>query len=196
MTYAVARADTAEAVKASSAAGAGEAATSNLELREADWKRPWPWRACGDRAMIGIFRWRTEQAGSIQVVSGTLGRERVHLEAPAAKRLQTEIKAFLDWFNTEQGQAPVITAALAHLRFVTIHSFEDGTGRIGRAIADLALVRSEQSTRRFYSMSRQIRKERKPTTTSLSEPDVARSTSSFGSTGFSVAWVGLSTALR
>ncbi len=110
---------------------------------------------------ITVGGWRTEQAGPMQVVSGPLGRERVHFDAPAAKRLQTEMKAFLDWFNTEQGQDPVIKAALAHLWFVTIHPFEDGNGRIARAIADLALARSEQSTQRFYSMSAQIRKERK-----------------------------------
>jgi Fic family protein len=110
---------------------------------------------------ITVGGWRTEQAGPMQVVSGPLGRERVHFEAPAAKRLETEMKAFLDWFNGEQNQDPVIKAALAHLWFVTIHPFEDGNGRIARAIADLALARSEQSTQRFYSMSAQIRKERK-----------------------------------
>jgi Fic family protein len=110
---------------------------------------------------ITVGGWRTEQTGPMQVMSGPLGRERVHFEAPAAKRLQTEMKAFLDWFNAEQGQDPVIKAALAHLWFVTIHPFEDGNGRIARAIADLALARSEQSTQRFYSMSAQIRKERK-----------------------------------
>ncbi|MEZ2142244.1 Fic family protein [Bradyrhizobium sp. DN5] len=110
---------------------------------------------------ITVGGWRTEQAGPMQVVSGALGRERVHFEAPAAKRLSTEMKAFLDWFNTERGQDQVIKAALAHLWFVTIHPFEDGNGRIARAIADLALARSEQSTQRFYSMSAQIRKERK-----------------------------------
>ena len=110
---------------------------------------------------ITVGGWRTEQAGPMQVISGPFGRERVHFEAPAAKRLETEMKAFLDWFNTDQGQDPVIKAALAHLWFVTIHPFEDGNGRIARAIADLALARSEQSTQRFYSMSAQIRKERK-----------------------------------
>lgn len=110
---------------------------------------------------IVVGGWRTEQSGPMQVVSGPVGREHVHFEAPAAKRLETEMKAFLDWFNAEQGQDPVIKAALAHLWFVTIHPFEDGNGRIARAIADLALARSEQSTQRFYSMSAQIRKERK-----------------------------------
>ena len=97
----------------------------------------------------------------MQVVSGAFGRERVHFEAPAARRLEAEIKGFLEWFNADQGQDPVIKAALAHLWFVTIHPFEDGNRRIARAIADLALARSEESTQRFYSMSAQIRKERK-----------------------------------
>jgi Fic family protein len=110
---------------------------------------------------IVVGGWRTEQSGPMQVVSGPVGREHVHFEAPAAKRLETEMKAFLDWFNAEQGQDSVIKAALAHLWFVTVHPFEDGNGRIARAIADLALARSEQSTQRFYSMSAQIRKERK-----------------------------------
>jgi Fic family protein len=110
---------------------------------------------------ITVGGWRTEQAGPMQVISGPFGRERVHFEAPAAKRLETEMKAFLDWFNADQGQDPVIKAALAHLWFVTIHPFEDGNGRIARAIADLALARSEGSPQRFYSMSAQIRKERK-----------------------------------
>ncbi|CAL80023.1 conserved hypothetical protein [Bradyrhizobium sp. ORS 278] len=110
---------------------------------------------------ITVGGWRTDQTGPMQVVSGAFGRERVHFEAPAARRLEAEMKGFLEWFNADQGQDPVIKAALAHLWFVTIHPFEDGNGRIGRAIADLALARSEESTQRFYSMSAQIRKERK-----------------------------------
>jgi Fic family protein len=110
---------------------------------------------------ITIGGWRTDKVGPMQVVSGAIGREKVHFEAPAAKRLPGEMKAFLDWFNAEQEQDPVIKAALAHLWFVTIHPFEDGNGRIARAIADLALARSEHSPQRFYSMSAQIRKERK-----------------------------------
>jgi Fic family protein len=109
---------------------------------------------------IVVGGWRTEQSGPMQVISGPIGREHVHFEAPAAKRLENEMKAFLDWLNAKQGLDPVIKAALAHLWFVTIHPFEDGNGRIARAIADLALTRSEQSAQRFYSMSAQIRKER------------------------------------
>ena len=110
---------------------------------------------------ITVGGWRTDQTGPMQVVSGAFGRERVHFEAPAARRLEAEIKGFLEWFNADQGQDPVIKAALAHLWFVTIHPFEDGNRRIARAISDLALARSEESTQRFYSMSAQIRKERK-----------------------------------
>jgi Fic family protein len=110
---------------------------------------------------ITIGGWRTDETGPMQVVSGAVGREKVHFEAPAAKRLPAEMKAFLDWLNAEREKDPVIKAALAHLWFVTIHPFEDGNGRIARAIADLALARSEHSPQRFYSMSAQIRKERK-----------------------------------
>ncbi|MBB4395076.1 Fic family protein [Bradyrhizobium sp. ERR14] len=110
---------------------------------------------------ITVGGWRTEEAGPMQVISGAFGREKVHFEAPAAKRLSAEMKAFLDWFNADREKDPVIKAALAHLWFVTIHPFEDGNGRIARAIADLALARSEHSPQRFYSMSAQIRKERK-----------------------------------
>jgi Fic family protein len=97
----------------------------------------------------------------MQVVSGALGRERVHYEAPRATRLENEMAAFLDWFGGEAGIDPVLKAGVAHLWFVTIHPFDDGNGRIARAIADMALARSEHSPQRFYSMSAQIRQERK-----------------------------------
>ena len=97
----------------------------------------------------------------MQVVSGAFGRERVHFEAPAAKRLEKEMEAFLKWFNGTDQTDPVLRAGLAHLWFVTIHPFDDGNGRIARAVADMALARSEQSSQRFYSMSAQIRTERK-----------------------------------
>jgi Fic family protein len=96
----------------------------------------------------------------MQVVSGPFGRERVHYEAPKAERLVAEMKTFLEWFEATNDIDPVLKAALAHLWFVTIHPFEDGNGRIARAIADMALARSEHSRRRFYSMSAQIRSER------------------------------------
>jgi Fic family protein len=110
---------------------------------------------------IIVGAWRDMSAGPMQVVSGPIGRERVHYEAPSAERLDGEMKRFLDWFNADTLIDPVIKAALAHLWFVTIHPFEDGNGRIARAIADMALARSEQSPQRFYSMSAQIRLERK-----------------------------------
>ncbi len=109
---------------------------------------------------IIVGAWRDENSGPMQVVSGPYGRERIHYEAPAAGRLDAEMQALLDWFNGTDDTDLVIKAALAHLWFVTIHPFEDGNGRIARAIADLSLARSEQSPQRFYSMSAQIRLER------------------------------------
>src|SRR6266566_9464715 len=109
---------------------------------------------------ITVGAWRNDRSGPMQVVSGPLGRERVHYEAPSAARLAQEMKAFLAWFEGENGIDPVLKAALAHLWFVTIHPFDDGNGRIARAITDLGLARSEHSPQRFYSMSAQIRRER------------------------------------
>lgn len=110
---------------------------------------------------ITVGGWRADKTGPMQVVSGAIGREHVHYQAPAANKLKKEMQVFLKWFNSEQGLDPVLKAAVAHLWFVTIHPFEDGNGRIARAIADQALARSEKSAQRFYSMSAQIRKERK-----------------------------------
>jgi len=112
-------------------------------------------------AKIEVGRWRGDKTGPMQVTSGPIGHERVHFEAPAAHRLKSEMDRFLEWFNGKDQLDPVIDAAIAHLWFVTIHPFEDGNGRIARAIADMALARSEQTPWRFYSMSTQIRAERK-----------------------------------
>jgi Fic family protein len=103
--------------------------------------------------------WRAESAGPMQVVSGAVGREKVHFEAPEADRLKKEMIAFLDWFEGTDAIDPVLKSGLAHLWFVTVHPFEDGNGRIARAIADMALARSEHSSQRFYSMSAQIKLE-------------------------------------
>ena len=105
--------------------------------------------------------WRDERMGPMQVVSGPTGKERVHFEAPKADRLAGDMKSFLDWFEGRETIDLVLKAALAHLWFVTIHPFEDGNGRIARAIADMALARSEHSPQRFYSMSAQIKQEHK-----------------------------------
>jgi Fic family protein len=104
--------------------------------------------------------WRKPEGGPMQVVSGPIGRERVHYEAPVSERLDGEMARFLDWFETATPD-PVVKAGIAHLWFVTIHPFDDGNGRIARAIADLALARAEGTPQRFYSMSAQIRTERK-----------------------------------
>jgi Fic family protein len=104
--------------------------------------------------------WRDDSTGAMEVVSGPVGKQRVHFQAPAAARLDQEMQAFLNWFNGNVDMDPVLYAALAHLWFVTIHPFDDGNGRIARVIADMALARSEDSPQRFYSMSAQIRQER------------------------------------
>jgi Fic family protein len=107
-----------------------------------------------------VGKWRDDSRGPMQVVSGPVSREHVHFAAPAAAGLDAEMTAFFDWFNADDGTDAVTKAGLAHLCFVTVHPFDDGNGRIARAIADLALARSEQSSQRFYSMSAQIRQER------------------------------------
>jgi Fic family protein len=104
--------------------------------------------------------WRDDSNGPMQVVSGPVGKERVYFQAPAAKALAKEMRAFLKAFNAKADVDPVLKAGLAHLWFVTIHPFDDGNGRIARAIADMALARSEDSPQRFYSMPAQIRPER------------------------------------
>jgi Fic family protein len=109
---------------------------------------------------ITVGAWRTDKTGPMQAVSGATGHGRVHYEAPAARRIDREMTAFLKWFNDAETIDPVLKAAVAHLWFGTIHPFEDGNGRIARAIADMALARSENSPRRFYSMSAQIRVQR------------------------------------
>lgn len=110
---------------------------------------------------ITVSNWRPEEAGAMQVVSGPYGREKVHFEAPAAGRLQSEMSKFLEWFNAPSSADPVLRAGIAHFWFVTIHPFEDGNGRIARAIADMSLARADGSKDRFYSMSAQIESERK-----------------------------------
>lgn len=110
------------------------------------------------RIMVG--GWRTKESGPMQVVSGPIGHEKVHFEAPAYDRLKKEMLVFLDWFNATPEVDLVIQSALAHFWFVTVHPFDDGNGRIARAIADMVLARSEKSKQRFYSMSAQIQRER------------------------------------
>lgn len=109
---------------------------------------------------IAVGAWRTDAKGPMQVVSGPIGRQRVHFEAVPAPRVASEMSAFLAWWNGEPEIDPVLRAALAHLWFVTVHPFEDGNGRIARALADMALARSESSPQRFYSMSAEIRRQR------------------------------------
>jgi len=109
---------------------------------------------------ITVGNWRTNEKGPMQVVSGAMGKERIHYEAPEAERLKKEMKLFLDWFNTKQSTDTVLKAAVAHLWFITIHPFDDGNGRIARAIADMELTKADGDDQRYYSMSAQIRVER------------------------------------
>ena len=110
---------------------------------------------------IIVGNWRDDSDGPMQVVSGVMGREKVHYEAPAAKNIDSEMTVFLDWFNNKTDIDLVLKAGIAHLWFVTLHPFEDGNGRIARAITDMLLARSDGLHQRFYSMSSQIQKDRK-----------------------------------
>ena len=109
---------------------------------------------------ITVGAWRLDADGPMRVVSGPVGREKVHFVAPQADRLESEMKEFLKWFKNAEDLDPVLKAGIAHLWFVTVHPFEDGNGRIARAIADMQLARADGSRERFYSMSVQIRQER------------------------------------
>lgn len=110
---------------------------------------------------IRVGDWRDDSNGPMQVVSGPLGKETVHYQAPPAERIPEEMQQFLEWLESPGAADPLLVAGRAHLWFVTIHPFDDGNGRIARAIADMALARSEGTGQRYYSMSGQIRQERK-----------------------------------
>ena len=110
---------------------------------------------------IKVGGWRDDASGPMQVVSGPIGRQRVHFEAPPAERLEAETSRFLDWLNSSSNKPPLIKAGLGHLWFVTLHPFDDGNGRIARAIGDLLLARADGSPQRFYSVAAQIQRERK-----------------------------------
>ncbi|MEX3846480.1 Fic family protein [Paraburkholderia sp. BR10882] len=110
---------------------------------------------------INVGAWRDDASGPMQVISGPIGRQRVHFEAPPANRLEVQTQRFLDWLNGPPREPPLIKAALGHLWFVTLHPFDDGNGRVARAIGDLLLARADGSAQRFYSLSAQIQRERK-----------------------------------
>lgn len=141
-------------------------ATSNYEQALTE-DRLFSWHAAlfptgrSGMSIINVGTWRDDSDGPMQVVSGAIGKEKVHYEAPPAERVPDEMAKFLYWFEQPKDTDPLLTAGLAHLWFVTIHPFDDGNGRIARAIADMALARSEKTGQRFYSMSAQIRHERK-----------------------------------
>jgi len=140
-------------------------ATRNYALPLSD-ERLFGWQAAlfptarSGMQKIVVGAWRNNRADPMQVVSGPIGRETVHYQAPGAELLGDEMKAFLKWFNTSLEIEAVIKAGISHLWFVTIHPFDDGNGRIARAITDMQLARADNSNQRFYSLSAQIRKER------------------------------------
>lgn len=113
------------------------------------------------RVRIQVGAWRNDAAGPMQVVSGPVGREQVHFEAPPATALPAETAAFLQWFNAAPAGDALIHAGLAHLWLITLHPFDDGNGRISRAVGDMALARAEGTAQRFYSLSAEIQRERK-----------------------------------
>ena len=110
---------------------------------------------------ILVGTWRDDALGPMQVVSGPISRQKVHFEAPPATDLPQEMEQFLLWFNLNQEDDPIIKAGLAHLWFVTLHPFDDGNGRIARAIGDMALARADGASQRFYSLAAQIGRDRK-----------------------------------
>ncbi|WP_337261502.1 MULTISPECIES: Fic family protein [unclassified Serratia (in: enterobacteria)] len=110
---------------------------------------------------IRVGNWRDDASGPMQVVSGPIGRQRVHYEAPPAEHLEAETSRFLEWVNRQTDEPLLLKAGLGHLWFVTLHPFDDGNGRIARAIGDLLLARADGSPQRFYSLSAQIQRERK-----------------------------------
>ena len=140
-------------------------ATSNYDQPLMD-ERLWGWHAAlfptgrSGRTKKRVGNWREDSTGPMQVISGSIGKEKIHYTAPPAAVLSKEMRAFIDWFNENGDTEAVIKAGVAHLWFVTVHPFDDGNGRIARAIADMSLARSEKSPQRFYSMSAQIRAER------------------------------------
>ncbi|MEO8389738.1 Fic family protein [Polaromonas sp.] len=113
------------------------------------------------RVRITVAAWRNDASGPMQVVSGPVGRECVHFQAPPANTLPAQTETFLQWFNAAPAGDALIKAGLAHLWLVTLHPFDDGNGRISRAVGDMALARAEGTGRRFYSFSAQIQRERK-----------------------------------
>lgn len=114
--------------------------------------------------------WRTLNAGPMRVISGPVGREKVHFEAPSADRLEKEMTSFLTWFEEKSDIDPVLRAGITHLWFVTVHPFEDGNGRVARAIADMAMARADGTSDRFYSLSTQIESEKEEYYNQLEKP--------------------------
>ena len=128
--------------------------------------RLWGWHAAlfptgySGMAKISVGKWRDDKQGHMQVISGTIGHEKVHFKAPPAKKLVKEMQTFISWINGKNNLDGIFKAGLAHLWFVTIHPFDDGNGRIARTLTEMLLAKDENSPKRFYSLSSQIMSER------------------------------------
>jgi Fic family protein len=139
-------------------------ATGNISVPLSD-ERLFGWQAAlfpTGRSLLGRIvtgAYRTDADGPMRVISGSMGREKIHFEAPPASTVPSEMRSFIDWFNTDHMEG-LLKSAVAHLWFVTIHPFDDGNGRLSRAIAEMALARADSSPMRFYSITAEIRKER------------------------------------
>ena len=141
-------------------------ATANCQQPVTD-ERLFGWHAAlfptgySGMARIKLAAWRDDVTGPMQVISGPMGRQKLHFEAPPADRLPSEMARFLDWLNADSDVLPLLRAGLGHLWFITLHPFDDGNGRIARAVGDLLLARADHSPQRFYSLSAQIQRDRK-----------------------------------
>jgi len=141
-------------------------ATANCQQPVTD-ERLFGWHAAlfptgySGMARIKVAAWRDDVTGPMQVISGPMGRQKLHFEALPADRLPSEMARFLDWLNADSEVLPLLRAGLGHLWFVTLHPFDDGNGRIARAIGDLLLARADGTPQRFYSLSAQIQRDRK-----------------------------------
>ena len=140
-------------------------ATANYS-KKITMERIWSWHAAlfpigySGMVKISVGQWRNDSKGPMQVISGPIGQEKVHFEAPPTKKLDKEMQIFISWINEKSQLDGIIRAGIAHIWFVTIHPFDDGNGRIARTLTEMFLARDENNPKRFYSLSSQIMAER------------------------------------
>ena len=140
-------------------------ATTNYS-KKITMERIWSWHAAlfptgySGMVKISVGQWRNDSKGPMQVISGPIGQEKVHFEAPPAKKIDKEMQTFISWINTKDELDGIIRAGIAHIWFVSIHPFDDGNGRIARTLTEMFLAKDENNPKRFYSLSSQIMAER------------------------------------